>query len=79
MSVWSNSVVVLFLGGAVTLASGESGMSGGDPMSERSAEPEVSLDFEYFPRGEQTALRLLASRPEIGLAFKFQEFTSLCI
>ncbi len=75
MSVWRNSVAVLFLGGAAAmLASGESGMSGGDPMSERSAKPEVSLDFEYFPRGDETALRLLASRPEIGLAFKFHCF-----
>jgi len=75
MRVRRNSVAVFFLAGAVAmLASGESGMSGGDPMSERSAKPEVSLDFEYFPRGDETALRLLASRPEIGLAFKFHCF-----
>jgi hypothetical protein len=43
-------------------------------VSKQTAEPEVTLDFEYFPRGEETALRLLASRPEIGLAFKFHCF-----
>jgi hypothetical protein len=43
-------------------------------MGESNVTPEVVLDFEYFPRGEESALRLLASRPEIGLAFKFHCF-----
>jgi hypothetical protein len=43
-------------------------------VSKESAKPEVSLDFEYFPRGEEKALRLLASRPETGLAFKLHCF-----
>jgi len=75
MSVWRNSVAVLFLSAAAAmLAADESDMGGGGSMSENSAKPEVSLGFEYFPRRDETALRLLASRPEMGLAFKFHCF-----
>ena len=43
-------------------------------MSPQTPDPEVELGFEYFARGEETALRLLASRSETGLAFKLHCF-----
>jgi hypothetical protein len=77
MGAWMAAGGVLLLGlTALLLASCESSMSAGRPRRATAAKPEVSLDFEYFPRGEERALRLLVSRPEIGLAFKLHCFES---
>jgi len=47
---------------------------GGASMGATQGKPEITLDYEYFPRGEERALRLVARRPEVGLAFKFHCF-----
>jgi len=78
MGAWVDAGGVLFLGVAVVLLASceSSSMGAGGPRRGSAAKPEVSLDFEYFPRGEERALRLLVSRPEIGLAFKLHCFES---
>lgn len=35
---------------------------------------ELTLGFEYFPRGEERALRLVVCHPQVGLAFKHHCF-----
>jgi len=78
MGAWIDAGGMLLLGAAVVLLASceSSSMSAGGPRRGTAAKPEVSLDFEYFPRGEERALRLLVSRPEIGLAFKLHCFES---
>lgn len=43
-------------------------------MQIRDAEPEVTLDYEHFPRHQERALRLVVSHREIGLVFKLHCF-----
>lgn len=43
-------------------------------MTTRDGDPDVTLDYERFPRGEVEDLRLVVSHREIGLAFKLHCF-----